>query len=128
MREAGFVAIDRSGNRAQVAHAMRLAKAAIDEGTSVWIAPEGTRSPDGRLGKFKKGGFVLALAAGAPIVPMCIDGSRLIIPKKTRRVRRGQRVQVTFGAPIAVAGRTVESLTDELRGFIAAHLTPSSDT
>jgi 1-acyl-sn-glycerol-3-phosphate acyltransferase len=123
MREAGFVSVDRSGDRAQATAAMLTAAAAIRRGVSVWIAPEGTRSPDGKLGRFKKGGFLMALKTGVPIVPMAIDGSRQIIPKKTKLVRTGARVRVTFGAPISVAGRDLDGLMQEVRSFMAAHIT-----
>jgi 1-acyl-sn-glycerol-3-phosphate acyltransferase len=124
MRESGFVAVDRSGDRAQATAAMQQAAEAIAAGTTIWIAPEGTRSPDGRLGKLKKGGFRLAVDTGTPILPLALDGSIHIIPKKTKLVRRGVRVRATFGAPISVAGRQVADLIEELRAFLTAHITP----
>ncbi len=127
MREAGFVSVDRSGDRAQAMDAMRQAGEAIDRGVNIWIAPEGTRSPDGRLGKLKKGGFLLAQATGAPIVPLAIDGSRDILPKNSKLVRPGAAVRVTFGDPIAVAGRPIAELMTEVRAFFAAHVTEPVD-
>ncbi len=122
MRAAGFVPVDRSGNRAQSKAALDQAAQALAAGTSIWIAPEGTRSPDGRLGKFKKGGFRLALETGTPIVPMALDGSTEIVPKSTRVVRRGARVRVTIGAPLSPVGRDPESLLEDVRSFIAANV------
>jgi 1-acyl-sn-glycerol-3-phosphate acyltransferase len=127
MREAGFVRVTRSGDRAEAQAAMRECADALGRGINVWIAPEGTRSPDGRLGKFKKGGFILARDTGADIVPIAIDGSRGILPKNSKMVQRGVRVRVAFGAPIAVAGREVNSLAAEVRAFIAGHVTEPSD-
>jgi 1-acyl-sn-glycerol-3-phosphate acyltransferase len=123
MRVAGFVPVDRSGSpeaRGQAQAALAEAASAIAGGTSIWIAPEGTRSPDGRLGKFKKGGFRLALDTGTPIVPVALDGSIDIIPKKTTLIRKGARVKVTVGPP--VSGRSVEELLAGVHGFIASHL------
>ena len=120
MRVAGFVPVDRSGTREQSQVALDLAAQAIAGGTSIWIAPEGTRSPDGRLGKFKKGGFRLALETNTPIVPVALDGSIDIIPKKTTLIRKGARVKVTVGAPIT--GANVDELLSGVRGFIGSHL------
>src|SRR5688572_7441235 len=77
MRVAGFIEIDRS-DRHQAVAALSGAKDAIAAGTSIWIAPEGTRSETGRLGPFKKGGFHLALTAEARILPITIDGTRKV--------------------------------------------------
>jgi 1-acyl-sn-glycerol-3-phosphate acyltransferase len=127
MREAGFVRVTRSGDRAEAQAAMRECADALRRGINVWLAPEGTRSPDGRLGKFKKGGFILARDTGADIVPIAIDGSRGILPKNSKVVQRGVRVRVAFGAPISVAGRDVNSLSAEARAFIAANVTEPSN-
>jgi 1-acyl-sn-glycerol-3-phosphate acyltransferase len=118
MRAAGFVPVDRSGSRQQSQAALDQAGRALAEGTSIWIAPEGTRSMDGRLGKFKKGGFRLACDTSTPIIPIALDGSMNIVPKKTKVVRLGARVSVTVGRPIPVGGRDVESLVAEVRDFM----------
>jgi 1-acyl-sn-glycerol-3-phosphate acyltransferase len=122
MRAAGFVPVDRSGSRSQSQAALDQAGRAIQEGTSIWIAPEGTRSMDGQLGKFKKGGFRLASATNTSIVPIALDGSMNIVPKKTKVVRLGARVLVTVGAPIPVTNRDPDALIAEVRAFIANHL------
>ena len=127
MREAGFVAVDRSGDRKNAMAAMREAGEAIRRGVSVWIAPEGTRSSTGRIGKFKKGGFLLAMTTGTPIVPVSIDGSRSILPKHAFVLSPGARVRVTFGAPIPVAGRSLDELSTEVRARIAAHVTEPAE-
>jgi 1-acyl-sn-glycerol-3-phosphate acyltransferase len=127
MRDAGFVSVDRSGDRAQAEQAMRQAGEAIARGINIWIAPEGTRSQDGRLGRFKKGGFLLAQATGAPIVPLAVDGSRDILEKHSLRVRAGVRVRVTFGSPIVAAGRPLDEVMEEARSFIAKNVTQPTD-
>ncbi len=127
MKEAGFVRVTRSGDRAEAMAAMHECADALRRGVNVWIAPEGTRSPDGRLGKFKKGGFMLARDTGADIVPIAIDGSRHILPKNTKVIQRGARVRVSFGAPIRTEGRELNEVTAEVRSFIAARVTEPVD-
>ena len=57
------------------------ARAVLDKGTCIAVFPEGTRSPDGRLGRFHAGAFHLAVAAGVPVVPLCIDGTGAFLRK-----------------------------------------------
>ncbi len=80
MRGVGYISIDRS-NRKSAFESLARAARTIRNGTSVLIFPEGTRSRDGRLLPFKKGGFVLAVDAGVPIVPVIIRGTADIAPK-----------------------------------------------
>jgi 1-acyl-sn-glycerol-3-phosphate acyltransferase len=127
MRAAGFVRVTRSGDRAEAVAAMRECGDAITRGVNVWIAPEGTRSLDGKIAKFKKGGFILARDSGADIIPVAIDGSRDILPKNTRIFQRGARVKVTFGPTIRVAGRELNDVAAETRAFIVAHVTEPAD-
>jgi 1-acyl-sn-glycerol-3-phosphate acyltransferase len=127
MKEAGFVRVTRSGDRAEAMAAMEECGQAIRSGVNVWIAPEGTRSVDGRIAKFKKGGFILARDSGADIVPVAIDGSRHILPKNTRVIQRGARVRVAFGAPVTVGGRELNDVVAEVRRFIVAHVTEPAD-
>ncbi|HEY2746089.1 MAG TPA: lysophospholipid acyltransferase family protein [Polyangia bacterium] len=127
MRAAGFVRVTRSGDRAGAVAAMRECGDAIARGVNVWIAPEGTRSLDGKIAKFKKGGFILARDSGADIVPVAIDGSRDILPKNTRIFQRGARVKVTFGAPVRVGGRELNDVVAETRAFIVGHVTEPND-
>jgi 1-acyl-sn-glycerol-3-phosphate acyltransferase len=123
LRNAGFVSVDRSGDREQAMAAMRSCADALSRGINIWLAPEGTRSVDGTLGKFKKGGFMLARDAGAEIVPIAIDGSRAILPKNTTVVQRGVHVRVIFGAPIATQGRPLPEVMSEVKAFMVAHVT-----
>ncbi|MBC8145770.1 MAG: 1-acyl-sn-glycerol-3-phosphate acyltransferase [bacterium] len=74
----------------------------IREGNaSVVIFPEGTRTTDGSLGEFKRGGFLLATRSGVPIVPVAIRGTHTILPRDDWRVRPGH-VDVMIGEPINV--------------------------
>lgn len=103
MRTTGYIPIDRSGGREAI-RSLQAAAAQVQEGTSVVVFPEGTRSPDGRLRPFKVGGILLAIKAGCPVVPVAISGSHRVLPKGSFRVRPG-RIRVKIGPPIP----TVES-------------------
>jgi 1-acyl-sn-glycerol-3-phosphate acyltransferase len=95
MRRAGFVPIDRS-DRARAIDSLSDARSLISSGISLWIAPEGTRSPDGRLGSFKRGGFRLAEDAGARILPVSIRGTERVLGARARHVSDGIRVEVVL--------------------------------
>ena len=99
MRNLGFIELDR-GDRAQALQGLKRAQAALASGTSIWIAPEGTRSRDGRLLGFKSGGFHLASAARSRILPVSIDGTRKALPAQSLQATFGVHVKVTFGEPI----------------------------
>lgn len=121
LRAAEFIAIDR-GNHARAVQSLQRARELIDDHVSIWIAPEGTRSQDGRIGKLKKGGFHLALDAHAPIVPVAICGTIDVYKRDTLTMHRGKRVAVTIGAPISVDGRDVAGLMGEVEAFFKAHV------
>ncbi len=122
MRDAGFVAVERSGDRARAKRAMDEAGEIIRSGTSVWIAPEGTRSRDGRLGKLKRGGFRLAGETSTPIVPMVLLGTGEILPPGSRLFGDGGHVTVRFGELIPVLGKSEEQLMAEVRTYFEREL------
>jgi 1-acyl-sn-glycerol-3-phosphate acyltransferase len=72
-------------------------------GTSVLLFPEGTRSPDGRIRRYKRGPFVTAIRCGVPVLPVSLDGVQALLPKKSFRLRPGV-VNVTIGEPIPTEG------------------------
>jgi 1-acyl-sn-glycerol-3-phosphate acyltransferase len=105
IRAAGHVFLDRK-NRAKAVTSMREAGVRMrEQGLSMALFPEGTRSPDGRLLPFKKGSFVLAIETGATMLPVAMDGGRLIMPKGRLRILSG-RVRIRCGEPIPLAGLT----------------------
>jgi 1-acyl-sn-glycerol-3-phosphate acyltransferase len=120
---AGFIFIDR-GHRERAIQSLDRAAKRLRRGTSVVIFAEGTRSPDGTLLPFKRGGFVLAIQAGVPVVPVTVQGGREVLPKGSLRIRPGT-IDLHFGAPID-AGRytyeTRDALIGEARAAIAARL------
>lgn len=89
MNRAGYVAIDRTDPRKAI-KSMNLAAEKIKKGASVLIFPEGTRSEDGHLRSFKKGGFHLAIKSGCEIVPVVIFNSRDIARKGSMRINSGE--------------------------------------
>src|SRR5262245_15529867 len=104
---AGFIFIDRA-NRDQAIRSLDRAALRLRRGTSVAIFAEGTRSPDGTLLPFKRGGFVLAIQAGVPVVPVTITGGREVMPKGRLRIRPGV-IAVHFGAPIETKDYSYET-------------------
>src|SRR5258705_1724904 len=78
MAVAGFIAIDRQ-DRASAIRSLSSAVGPIQNGASIILFPEGTRSRDGRLARFKRGAFHLALDAGVPVVPVAIAGTFQVI-------------------------------------------------
>ncbi len=116
MKAAGMIIIDRS-SRDKAIESLRVAGEQFASGVSVWIAPEGTRSPDGAIGPLKKGGFRLALETGTPILPVAISGTRQVLPKGTTRMTYDVPVRVVYGAPIEVEGRTVDDLMEQVAQF-----------
>jgi len=110
MRSAGYISIDRS-NRKSAFQSLAMAAEMIRNGTSVMIFPEGTRSSDGELLPFKKGGFVLAVDAGVPIVPIRISGTHAIMPKGHLLISRG-KVRIDVGEPIQSADFTRKTKDD----------------
>lgn len=101
----GFVPIER-GNREQSMASIARGAASLQAGNSFLIFPEGTRSRTGELLPFKKGGFIMALQANAPVVPVAIRGGRSAMRKGSPFVRP-VNVSVRIGKPISTEGMTV---------------------
>lgn len=98
MAAAGYISVDRKGTRETV-EAMNEAARKIREGMSVVIFPEGSRSQNGTIQPFKKGGFTLAIKSKVPIVPIAIHGSRTIMPKDRLKISPGE-IRIQLGSPI----------------------------
>lgn len=122
MAVAGFIAIDRQ-DRTSAIRSLSRATETIRRGASVILFPEGTRSRDGRLARFKRGAFHLALEAGVPVVPVAIAGTYQVVKPRSIIVRPGP-VQVTFAPPIDVAvyADDLEGLLSKVRSEIASRL------
>jgi 1-acyl-sn-glycerol-3-phosphate acyltransferase len=98
LERMGHIYVDRA-KRMGITESLRVAAGKIREGTSVVLFPEGTRSRDGRLQRFQKGGAVIAFEAGVPILPVTINGSRFVLPRDTLDLMPG-KIQIRIGDPI----------------------------
>lgn len=103
----GHISIDRGDRSAAIESLDRAAEKIRSENATIIMFPEGTRSPDGTLQRFKKGAFVLAIQAGVPVVPLAIQGSHRVMPKGSWLVRPGH-IRVRIGEPISVEGMTIK--------------------
>jgi len=102
LKRMGHIYIDRTRGD-KVRESLERAASKIRGGTSVVLFPEGSRSEDGRLLKFRKGGFILARKTGFPILPVTINGSRFVLPKNTLGLMPG-RIELIFESPIENPG------------------------
>jgi len=113
----GGIPVDRFGNTVP---AMERARQCLDNGYSMLIHPEGTRSKDGKLGEFKHGAAKLAVDTGIKIIPVRIDGAFEIFPrhKKLPKIFPRKSIKITFSAPIEPQGKAVEEITEMIRKSI----------
>ncbi|MDD2733919.1 MAG: lysophospholipid acyltransferase family protein [Desulfuromonadaceae bacterium] len=98
MRRGGYIPLDRSDGR-KALQSLDEAAATIRQGKSVVLFPEGTRTTDGNLLPFKRGGFVLARKAEVPVVPVTINGSGRINPANEIRLYSGD-ISITLHPPV----------------------------
>lgn len=106
------IVIDRKDPQSAIATIERAVRNAPD-GIRILFYAEGTRSPDGKVQEFKKGGVSLALRAGLPIVPLSVSGTRKFLPKRAAIVRPGGKIRLVYGEPIETKGMPFEA-RDEL--------------
>jgi 1-acyl-sn-glycerol-3-phosphate acyltransferase len=116
----GHIGIDR-GNPFRAKRSLLRASERIRSGTSVAVFPEGTRSPDASVQRFKRGSFMLALEAGVPLVPVSLAGIKTLVPRGLLRMRSG-RVTMVIHSPVSTEGRTANEaarLAEEIRTRVA---------
>ena len=109
----GFVAVDR-GDREKALASIAEGARSLRAGNSFLIFPEGTRSRSGELLPFKKGGFIMAIEAQVPIVPVAVRGGRAAMRKGSAFIRP-VHVSVRIGTPIETAGLTIEDRHDLIK-------------
>lgn len=110
-RHGGFIPIERR-NKESAMRSIEAGAASIRSGNSFLIFPEGTRSKTGELLPFKKGGFMMAIRAQAPIVPVAVQGGRAAMRKGSWLIQP-VTVSLRVGEPIETAGLTQDD-RDEL--------------
>jgi 1-acyl-sn-glycerol-3-phosphate acyltransferase len=104
LRATGQIAVDRQDLDAAT-QSYESAAQAVRGGRSVIVFVEGTRSRDGRLREFKKGAFVLAIAAGVPLVPVYLRGTWTVLPRGSLWFR-ARPVELVVGEPLPTEGLT----------------------
>lgn len=125
LRRLGVVPVNRKDAqkaKESLAAAARFIRARPD--FSFLVMPEGTRSPDGRLGPFKRGGFILAVEAGLEILPVVQVGAERINHKGSRLIRPG-RVEVVIEPAVPSEGFVREAhdpLVEKVRAAFLSHL------
>ena len=123
----GHVPIDRR-NSVRARRSIAAAARRIRAGTSVVMFPEGTRSPDGSVHRFKRGSFALAIDTGVPVVPVSLIGVKAVVPHGLTSLRPGT-VGVALHGPVPTAGRAAgeaEALAEEVRQIVARGCLPES--
>lgn len=120
MRRCGYIPIDRSDRRKAMLSIKDAAKQ-IRDGASVIVFPEGTRTADGHLQEFKKGGFLIAVKAQVPIVPVAITGSYAVLSKGKLLINKGA-IEMEIFPPIETSGlknSAIDELLNRVRQPIA---------
>jgi 1-acyl-sn-glycerol-3-phosphate acyltransferase len=123
-REFGHIPVDRDATHA-AASTIVTGTELLAEGKALGIYPEGTRSPDGRLYKFRTGVARLALRSGAPVIPVGLVGTDRVLIAGDRRWHR-RPTAVHFGAPLDFSGRsedersarTLREITESVRAAV----------
>ena len=123
MRAAGYIPVNRGDGRDSL-RSLDMAARLVSSGTSIAIFPEGTRSNDGNLLPFKRGGFVLAAKAGVPIVPFSINGSMRINPPDNLLFLKPGIIRIRFSPPVqtGTTGENQMSVMDQVRTAIVSGL------
>jgi 1-acyl-sn-glycerol-3-phosphate acyltransferase len=111
------IVIDRSNPEEAIARINQRVAAQIDGGFCILFYAEGTRSADGKVHVFKKGGVTLALRTGLPIVPMSVSGTWKFLPKSHVVIRPGGRVKIVLDRPIETKDWAFER-RDELNDHV----------
>lgn len=115
----------RRGDKKSIKRMYRACERHLDEGSSVYLFPEGTRSETGKMREFKEGAFVLAKRMQRPILPLVISGSRTAVPKNSFNFHGKTHVIVDVLDPIPperFGDGTARELAGEVRSLIAANL------
>ncbi len=127
LRRSGHMPIARHNPR-RAARSLLEAATHVREGTSVFVFPEGGRSPDGALKEFKAGTFLLAIKAGVPVIPVTLNGTRAVLRMNSFHVHPG-RVELILHPPVSTDGmrsHSADALCSQVRDIIASSYDESS--
>lgn len=127
--KVGNIAIDRSDQQAAI-DSLKRADDLMTEGRTIIMFPEGTRSPTGEMGRFKKGAFVMAIKSQVPVLPVAVVGTRRIMEKGSWRMSPGTAT-VIVGDPIETRGLTLRDrnrLSRECRAAIEGLLNGAGES
>jgi putative phosphoserine phosphatase/1-acylglycerol-3-phosphate O-acyltransferase len=125
MRQFGIIPIVPRGDTPRALKALEVAKEKFRQGISILIAPEGTRSRDGQLGSFKKGGFHMAIDLGADILPLILDAGMHRYNKRRKFMLKPGPVTLKICPPISTQGYTkdnIAQLTEDVRNVYVQEL------
>lgn len=117
------IVIDRGDPQSAIAR-INAAAARTPQGMGILFYAEGTRSRDGRVHEFKKGGVSLALSTQLPIVPMSVSGTRKFLPRGCAVIRPGGRVRIVLAEPIPTTGLTYDDrdvLNERVRRVVVSN-------
>ena len=120
----GDICIDRGRAAEAMEQLLREGKLWISRGASVAIFPEGTRSKDGEIHRFKAGAFTLAREAGVEILPVVLDGTRTIV-RRNLMFNWGNRITIRVLPPVSreeIASTEVHELMERVHDRMAAAL------
>jgi 1-acyl-sn-glycerol-3-phosphate acyltransferase len=125
-RAAGFVVVDHSSPQA-AQRSIAEAKNRLQHGASLIVFPEGSRSCDGKMNRFHKGAFFVAMSQHLPVVPITVNGAYKILPKKTLNARP-HRMEMLIHAPVQIDEHVrnekngLQTFADNIRQIIATDL------
>ncbi|MCP4198187.1 MAG: 1-acyl-sn-glycerol-3-phosphate acyltransferase [Proteobacteria bacterium] len=120
------VFIDRSNTKKSI-KSMRQAMRRLPAGVSVYIFAEGTRTPDGQVQEFKKGGFMMALSGNTPVLPVTVNGSWKFMSDRSTMSFTPGPIEVVVGDPIDTSGyktKNLDELVEKTRNAVVANLNP----
>jgi 1-acyl-sn-glycerol-3-phosphate acyltransferase len=115
-----MIHIDRSQRAKAFAKVVEQGQALLDKGVWVIMFPEGTRIPRGERGSYKTGGTRLAIATGAPVIPIAVTSAKCW-PRKAF-IKTPGVVDVSIGKPIPSVGRDADELMREVEAWIEAEM------
>jgi 1-acyl-sn-glycerol-3-phosphate acyltransferase len=111
MKEAHFIPVDRKGKQGGKKAVQKAVHMIQQNNISFLIFPEGTRSRNGKLQKFRRGGFFMAIDSQTPIVPVSIIGTHDLMPKGSCFIKKGN-VHIIFHPPVSVEKYTHDNMHD----------------